>query len=323
MGKILGSEMLLNLAAGSYGFRRRGFATRPEGMIFCLLKVLLLPTVAIAGAFSKETIQPYPSSWPALAGMSANCAEVQGSYIDPNERRWKHEQQPDSLYGEKLGPQYDKAWIAFGLSPKEVQHETRYAVPRVFSIEMAADRTVLVKYTIGGMLVSSRSFGRGQWSCNAEGLVLTVFDRKGRGIDKVPYHGHSITRATLYRVREHLYVKSERRSKDWLLHVVPQSYHDVDWLRFVGERQLATPALAAGSVLRMNAARQAFNEEYQQAKGSKAFAQAPEGSWGWVADRASPRVAAEDAVARCNKHLKSHHKPCTVVHMDDWWTVAQ
>lgn len=75
--------------------------------------------------------------------------------------------------------------------------------------------------------------------------------------------------------------------------------------------------------MRVNTAKQAFLEKYLPGKRSKAFAQAPDGSWGWAVNRTSPRVAAEDAIAACSKHVKAHNKPCAVVHMDDWWTVAQ
>lgn len=279
--------------------------------------------MANAGVFSNEKVQSFPIGWPALKGMSENCAEVQGSYIDPNQRRWEHEEFPASRLGEKSGGQYHGVWWALGLSHQEVQPDVQHAMPRTFSVALTENQGVSITYLIGEKLVSSRTFARGEWSCGADGLTLTVLDRKGPGMDKIPYHGHFVHRATLYRVNEDLYLKFERRSEMWLAHVVPQWSHDVEWLRFMGERARPTTSLAAGDVLRMNTARQAFLEKYLPGKGSKAFAQAPDGSWGWAANRTSPRVAAEDAIATCSQYVKPHNKPCTLVHIDDWWTVSQ
>ncbi len=255
--------------------------------------------------------------------MSGDCAEVQGSYIDPNERRWEYEQFPASQLGEKSGSRYDGIWVALGLPVQQVQPDVRHALPRTFALALDADQGMSVKYLIGGQVVASRSFANDEWSCGPDGLTLIVHYRQGPGMDKIPYHGESVRRATLYRVNEHLYLKSESRSKSWLLYVVPQSYHKVEWLRFVGERARPTGALAAGDVLRVNTAKQVFFEKYLPGAGSKAFAQAPDGSWGWAINRTSPRVAAEDAIAACSKYVKPNNKPCTVVHLDDWWTVAQ
>lgn len=91
----------------------------------------------------------------------------------------------------------------------------------------------------------------------------------------------------------------------------------------LGLALIATTAMAGEEVLRLNAAKSAFRNEYLPAKGSKAFAQAPDGSWGWAANRTSPLIAAEDAIAACAKHVKPGEKPCVVVHIDSWWTEAQ
>jgi hypothetical protein len=88
----------------------------------------------------------------------------------------------------------------------------------------------------------------------------------------------------------------------------------------LGLALIATTAMAGEEVLRMNAAKAAFRNEYLPAKGSKAFAQAPDGTWGWAADRTSPRIAAEDAVTKCTESLKPKQKPCVIVHVDNWWT---
>ncbi|XLZ70600.1 hypothetical protein ABT364_01155 [Massilia sp. SR12] len=292
-------------------------------MRFALLGCLFLPLLANAVVLSGGRVQSFPSAWPALKGMSANCAEIQGSYIDPNQRRWDYEEFRESQLGVKSGGHYHGVWWALGLPHQEVQPEVRHALPRTFAVVLTADQGVTINYRIGEKLISSRTFGKGEWSCDADGLTLTVLDRKGQGMDIIPYHGHFVRRATLYRVNEFIYLRAEDRSKTWLAHVIPKSSLNVEWVRFVGERERPTATLAAGDVLRMNTARQVFLEKYLPGKGSKAFAQAPDGSWGWAVDRTSPRVAAEDAVAACSKHVKPHNKPCAVVHIDDWWAVPQ
>lgn len=288
-----------------------------------LLIALLLSPAAHAGIFSTENVKPYPSGWPALAGMLGTCAEVQGSYIDPNRQHWDYEEQPSRELGGKYGGSFEAAWRALGLPAQEVQWNKRLAMPRVFTIAMNADQTVSVKYLIDGAVVSSRSFTKSEWSCGRDGLTLTILDRTGQVLDKISNEGRTIRQATLYRMSRHIYVKSTDSTKAMVMMVFPQSFYDVSWSRFVEQRQLPTASQAADKVLRMNTAVAAFNEKYLPAKGSKAFAQGPGGAWAWAADRSSPSAAAEDAIAICARYLKKFEKPCDVVHIDDWWTGTQ
>jgi hypothetical protein len=291
-------------------------------MKYVLLIALLFPPLAGAGVFSTEDVKPYPPGWPVLAGMSGTCAEVQGSFVDPNARRWEYEEFPTRELGTKQGGSYDAAWLALGLPGQEVLPDKKAALPRVFTIALGADQSVSIKYLLDGEVVSSRTFAKGQWSCGSDGLTLTLLERTGQVLDKLPADGHAVRRATLYKLDGRLYVKTSDHTKAWVIQVIPQSFHSVNWFRFVEQRQLPTAALPVEKILRLNAAKFAFNDKYLQAKGNRAFAQAPGGAWGWASDRTSPRVAAEDAVAACARHLKPHEKACVAVHIDDWWTEA-
>lgn len=192
-----------------------------------LLTAILLSSAAHAGTFSTSDVRPYPAGWPALSGMSPTCAEVQGSYIDPNLEHWAY-----GAHGEPYRGSYERAWEALGLPADEAQSDKKTAMPRVFSIEVNANQTVTIKYMVDGELASMRSFGKNEWSCGPAGLALTLVDHTGSVFKRGGAEGRTITRATIYRVRRHIYVRSTDSTKAWAMKVVPQSVYEEHWSRF-------------------------------------------------------------------------------------------
>ena len=76
---------------------------------------------------------------------------------------------------------------------------------------------------------------------------------------------------------------------------------------------------AGEEVIRMNGALKDFREKYVTAEMHRAFAQSPDGAWGWAIGRTSVQVASEDAVLACTTSLKAGQRPCVVIHIDDAW----
>lgn len=55
--------------------------------------------------------------------------------------------------------------------------------------------------------------------------------------------------------------------------------------------------------------------KYLAASEHKAFASSGT-AWGWVFNRASKAIAAEDALAECRKYLGANHPPCEIISVD-------
>ena len=198
---------------------------------FALVAVLVSP-LAWAGVFSTEDVQAYPSEWPKLAGMSDTCTEIQGSYLDPNSWRWESEEIPGSPLGSKHGGTREAAWIVFNLSAKDVQPENKNVKSRVFTVSLNPDQLLTVNYFIDGAAVASRSFTKENLSCGKDGLMITTLDRTGVVLDKFPNEGRTVRRSTIYKLNEHLYVKTTSETKAKVIKVLPQSFLNVRWFKF-------------------------------------------------------------------------------------------
>ena len=179
-----------------------------------------------------ENIQAYPSDWPELSGMSESCAEIQGSFVDPNKWRWEREENPGVPLGAKYGGILEAAWVIFDLSAKDVRSQDTEIKKRLFNVLINPDRSLTVKYSIDNELVTSRSFTSDKLSCGQDGLTITIIDRPGVVLDKTPNEGHVIVRSTIYKQHGYLYVKQTNKAKTKILQVVPWSAIDVKWFRF-------------------------------------------------------------------------------------------
>jgi hypothetical protein len=195
------------------------------------LLIGLLPALANAGIFTTEQVQPYPANWPTLSGMSDSCAEVQGSFVDPNTWRWAHEENPGSSLGTKNEGTREAAWQAFGLSADDVRYWDETVKSRVFKILIGADQSVTIDYLLDQKVVATRTFTKDKVSCNKDGLTITIIDRYGVVIDKLPNKGHATRHSTIYKLQGNLYVKETAMTKATVAYVWPHSSTHVNWFR--------------------------------------------------------------------------------------------
>jgi hypothetical protein len=151
-------------------------------------------------------------------------------YKDPNTWTWERE---IPGRGEKFGGRLVAAWVTFGFSPDQVRAGEHSEGAGRFSIRFEGDRRLIVEYKVRGMPPVDRTFVGTQWQCTPEGLLITVLDRTGQVLDKLPNHGHAIRRVVLRRTGEHLYVRVTHSTKAVVLGVVPESFETIEWQRFV------------------------------------------------------------------------------------------
>jgi hypothetical protein len=202
-------------------------------MKYLEILIALLPSIANAGVFSTERVQPYPAEWPVLSGMSETCLEVQGTYIDSNRWRWEREEFPGSPLGSKYGGSLEAAWMALGFEEKDVRSQDRMVKFRAFNVAFDPDQSVTVTYLLDEKVVAVRNFARDKVSCTREGLTIAVLERSfDVPFFGFPNKGKSWTRSTLYKNQNHLYVKTIQDTKATVAHVVPQSFLNVYWFRF-------------------------------------------------------------------------------------------
>jgi hypothetical protein len=174
----------------------------------------------------------YPTQWPPLVGMSSDCREVRGTYIDLNVTHWEHVDQQQGVVT-KTGGTLEAAWLAFGfVDLAALRLNDPNVKSRLFSISVDDADAFIIGYLIDGKVVSSKNFSKAQWSCEKDGLTITTLEKAGSIVDKIPSHGSSKRIATVYRVADQLYVKSIDTASIMLLHVVPEEDIQVRWYRF-------------------------------------------------------------------------------------------
>jgi hypothetical protein len=81
----------------------------------------------------------------------------------------------------------------------------------------------------------------------------------------------------------------------------------------------AGPARAGEEVIRTHEALQAYQGKYQSATIHRAFAQSPDGAWGWAGGYTSGKFAEEGALRTCRKHVEEGDRDCVVIHVDHEW----
>jgi hypothetical protein len=178
-------------------------------------------------ACGATTNNEYPNGWPPQVGMSSDCREVQGNYVDPN------------LFGyvlDKHGVVIGRtgqipAWDAFGLDPSLVRENEKNVKNRTVSISFNG-KSLVLSYSIKGSLILSKPVPDTQWSCGADGLKLTTISNPNAGFDKLPGHIARVRTSTLYRVGNQLIVKIADSSKGNLLYVLPWHDSSILWFRF-------------------------------------------------------------------------------------------
>ncbi|WP_056394015.1 hypothetical protein [Massilia sp. Root418] len=183
---------------------------------------IAVPCALLLSACGTTSVQDYPAAWPPLTGMSADCREVAGTYIDPNTRPWE----PADAAGRQ--PNIYAAWVTLGF----IAQGSAVGRKRSFSIAFADDGALVLGYLMDNRPVASRRLGPDKWRCGSDGLQVLTLERSGALMDKVPNHGEMQRTATLYRIGNTLYSKRVNDSRIKLLHVLPEQHYRVQWERF-------------------------------------------------------------------------------------------
>lgn len=164
--------------------------------------------------------------------MSADCAEVGGTYSDPNLMHWKSVEQHGSV-SSKRGGSLEAAWSLFGfLDFSRLRLNDTTIKSRAFSISFAADGYLLIDYYVEGSLASTRRLDRSKWTCGKNGLQVITLERGGVISDLIPNDGWSRRTVNVNRVGSELIVKEINESRIYFLHVIPQHDYQVRWYRF-------------------------------------------------------------------------------------------
>ncbi|HEY6621089.1 MAG TPA: hypothetical protein VIY68_16195 [Steroidobacteraceae bacterium] len=169
----------------------------------------------------------YPSGWPPRVGMSSDCREVEGSYVDPNVFGYVFDKRGVAIGRTGQVP----AWDAFGFDPSLVRENEKTIKDRTVSISFDG-KTLVLSYSMKGSVVLSKPVPGTKWSCTADGLKLTTINNPNAGFDKLPGHTARIRTSTLYRVGNQLIVKIADSSNGSLLYVLPSHDSSTSWFRF-------------------------------------------------------------------------------------------
>ncbi|MGA2401728.1 MAG: hypothetical protein ABSG91_08470 [Syntrophobacteraceae bacterium] len=164
--------------------------------------------------------------------MSSDCQEIKGIYADPNVVHWEYEHYDQYGGVTRRGGKLEAAWFVFALQPDSLRLNEPNVKSRAFSLYFGDSESVVIDYLIEGKVVSSKTIPKANWSCDRDGLTVTVQERTGSVVDKIPSHGTTSRIATVYRVGDQLYVKSLDSADIMLLHVVPKGDLEVRWYRF-------------------------------------------------------------------------------------------
>jgi hypothetical protein len=203
---------------------RRAAACRLHVASACAALLLAAAPAAAEGLSGGGYVQPYPSQWPRLAGMSARCTELRGHYADPI---------PVDRAGvpPREGARYG-AWAAFGIAMHTARADDPTVSFRRFTLDVRPDGGLSVRYATDGAEVATRDFPASEVSCGAEGLSLTAFDRGRLLPSRYANRSPDLVRSTLYRVGGHLYVRTDATTRMRWFGVVPVSSTVVSWQRF-------------------------------------------------------------------------------------------
>jgi hypothetical protein len=211
-------------ASGHHVDARASASSRSVARVAAALLFAAAPSLACAsGPVGDPRVQPYPAGWPALAGMSSRCTELDGLYGDPIVADRGGAPPRDGIR--------DGAWAAFDLPIGVVRADDPLVVMRQLALDVRSDGSLDVRYLLDGAEVVRRSFAAAEVSCGAEGLSLTARDRWRHLPPKNTIRGPDTVRTTLYRAGGHLYVRTDATTRTRVLGVVPLRWTSVAWQR--------------------------------------------------------------------------------------------
>jgi hypothetical protein len=178
-------------------------------------------------AYGTTMSDEYPSGWPLLVGMSPDCREVHGNYIDPNDFGYVLDK-----HGVVIGRTGQvAASYAFGIDPSLIRENEKKIKNRTISISFDGGALV-IGYFIEGKVVLSKTVPATQWSCGTDGLKLTALNNPNAGFDKLPGRMAMTRTSTLYRVGNQLIVRIANASRGRLLYFLPWHDSSILWFKF-------------------------------------------------------------------------------------------
>lgn len=188
---------------------------------------LLLSSCAI------NNVEKYPPDWPARLISVNSCSDVSGIYAD----------------SKPYGPTSPPAGAELFLFLDHVKSSTlrlydKAVKSRVLHVYFDSSRTLHMDYLINGTPAASLTRARSVYRCGKHGLVIPMYRRSGAQIfDMLPNYGRTSISLVMFRVGDYLYIEWDSHAEAWFYHVIPETSHNENWMRFlvVRPRRLPSP----------------------------------------------------------------------------------
>lgn len=181
---------------------------------------------------SVDSVQAYPGDWPALDETPADCAAVQGDFVDPNRWRWAFEEFPGWPQGWKRDGTREATWAVFGFAVKAVRPEDTQVGARTISLAFDVDLALTVRYAMGGVVVAVQKFPKEKLACTPQGLLVTTHEHTGVVFDKLPNKRRLAHQVMLRSADGYLVARWTARAQVRTLGIWPESSLTVRWFRF-------------------------------------------------------------------------------------------
>jgi hypothetical protein len=187
-------------------------------------------TVALTACIRIST-PDQPKDWPHRSGMSKDCREVIGIYVDPNMITWDHEEYAANGSISKRGAHPQQAWAILQIPGSNLKLQETRVRARSFGLSFVGDQ-VVIDYWLDHVVVETVRVAKANWSCTEQGLVLHLGEKTGQVVDKLPAQGSSNYWIILDRRGDDLYAKASSRVGAMVLYTLPLIDVDDKWYRF-------------------------------------------------------------------------------------------
>jgi hypothetical protein len=176
-------------------------------------------------------VQHQPTDFPVPQEGATGCAEVVGTYVDPNARRDEHIQYLSELAWSEEGGAIDMAWHAFGFGGMGISDAVHHQ--REFTIRFDSENAMVIDYTIDGAVVGSKRVLPSEYSCKQGVLGFVTYHREGERVyDMLPNVGSLTDRAEISRSGDFLYVKWSSEAHAVFYGFIPTNSEVFEWSRF-------------------------------------------------------------------------------------------
>lgn len=196
-------------------------------------KRVLVALAALAmTACIRVSVPDQPNDWPRLSGMSSDCREVTGAYVDPNTTIWDHiDFSANGRSVSKTGAHPQLAWSVLRIPPSNLDLEHTRVRSRSFTLRFA-DGEVVIDYRLDHEIVETVHVSPDRWTCTRQGLILDFGGKTGQVVDKLPSAGADHYEVSLYRYDGDLYVKASSRLGALVVYALPLIDVKDAWYRF-------------------------------------------------------------------------------------------